>query len=100
MPSRYEPWGLVFPEAMAHSIPCVGSTVESIPEILDHGRAGLLVSPDDVEALAGALLRLLSDDDLARDLGAAGRRHLEAAHTWDHVVERMAPVLRAIAAGH
>ena len=39
LPSLYEPYGLVLIEAMAHGIPCVGSAVQSIPEILDEGRA-------------------------------------------------------------
>jgi glycosyltransferase involved in cell wall biosynthesis len=91
MPSRYEPWGLVFPEAMAYGVPCVGSTVQSIPDIL--GDAGILVAPDDPPALADALLRVLTDDAGARELGAAGRRRVEQLHTWDHVAERMAPAL-------
>jgi glycosyltransferase involved in cell wall biosynthesis len=82
---------------MAHGVPCIGSTVQSIPEILDHGRAGLLVEPGDEQALAQALLRLLSDDELAHRLGAAGQREVERRLTWDHVVERAAPPLTAAA---
>jgi glycosyltransferase involved in cell wall biosynthesis len=93
LPSRYEPYGLVLLEAMAHGVPCVGTTVESIPEILDEGRAGLLVPPGDPGSLADALLRLLTDDDLARSFGATGRRRVEQELTWDHVAERIASVL-------
>jgi glycosyltransferase involved in cell wall biosynthesis len=93
MPSHYEPWGLVFPEAMSYGIPCVGSTVQSIPEILGHGEAGMLVAPDDPEGLAAALLELLTDDELAREVGRAGRQRVEQLHTWDHVADRMAPAM-------
>jgi len=93
LPSRYEPYGLALIEAMAHGVPCVGSRVESIPEILDEGRAGMLVPRGDEEALAGGLLRLLTDDDLADSLGSAGRRRVEQGLTWDHVAGRIASVL-------
>lgn len=93
LPSRYEPYGLVLIEAMAHGVPCVGSNVQAIPEILDEGRAGLLVPSGDAEALAGQLIRLLREDDLARELGAAGRRRVERELTWDDVVSRMTPAL-------
>lgn len=98
LPSLYEPYGLVLIEAMAHGVPCVGTRVQSIPEILDQGRAGLLVPPDDPPALAQALLDLLRDDDLASGLGAEGRGWVERSLTWDHVAERMAPVLARVAA--
>lgn len=98
MPSRYEPYGFVFAEAMAHGVPCIGTTVQSIPEILDHGQAGLLVAPGDARALADALLTLLGDHRLASKLGAAGREHVERCLTWDHVAARAAPALTAAAA--
>jgi glycosyltransferase involved in cell wall biosynthesis len=93
MPSRYEPWGLVFAEAMAYGVPCVGTTVQSIPHILGDGEAGLLVEPGDAEGLARALLVLLTDDAVSRRIGAAGRRLVEEVHTWDRVAERMATAL-------
>ena len=99
LPSHYEPFGLVLLEAMAHGVPCVATNVQSIPEILDEGRAGLLVSPGELEALAEAMIRLLTDDDLAREIGAAGRRRVERQFTWDRVAERMAPVLSRATGG-
>lgn len=93
MPSLYEPYGLVFAEAMAHGVPCVGSTAQSIPEILGNGAAGLLPAAGNEIELADALLTLLRDDALADSLGAAGRRRVEQVHTWAHVAERMMPAL-------
>jgi glycosyltransferase involved in cell wall biosynthesis len=82
-------------EAMAYGTPCIGTTVQSIPEILAGGRAGALVPPGDATALAEALLRVLRDDDFAHQLSIAGREHVERYFTWDRVVERMAPALRS-----
>ncbi|MFZ5450922.1 MAG: glycosyltransferase [Thermodesulfobacteriota bacterium] len=60
-------------EAMAMEIPVVATRVSGIPELVRDGETGLLVNPDDPQALAGALARLLADRDLARRLAAAGR---------------------------
>ena len=95
LPSLYEPYGLVLIEAMAHGIPCVGSAVQSIPEILDEGRAGLLVAPGDADELAEALIRLLTDDELAGSLAACGPRRVAESLTWDHVAARIAAALES-----
>jgi glycosyltransferase involved in cell wall biosynthesis len=60
-------------EALAMEIPVVATRVSGIPELVRDGETGLLVNPDDPEALAAALARLLADDGLARRLAAAGR---------------------------
>jgi glycosyltransferase involved in cell wall biosynthesis len=98
-PSLYEPWGFVLTEAMAHGVPCIGTTVQSVPEILDHGRAGILVPPSDVDALAEAIVTLLEDDLLASRLAAHGRRRVEQHYTWDRVVDAMAPALTSVRRG-
>src|SRR5207253_4242734 len=59
MPSLYEPFGIVFAEAMAHRLPCVGTNICAMPEIIAHGRTGFLVPPQDPIALASRLLQLL-----------------------------------------
>jgi phenylacetate-CoA ligase len=88
---------MVFAEAMLHGLPCVGTTVQSIPAILGDGQAGLLVPPSDPRALAEALLSLLRDPARAQRLGAAGRALALREHTWSRVAQRMAPQLRAAA---
>jgi alpha-maltose-1-phosphate synthase len=93
LPSLYEPYGLVLIEAMAHGIPCIGSAVQSIPEILEEGRAGLLVSPGNAGELAEGLIRLLTDDELAGSLAARGPRRVAESLTWDHVAARIAAAL-------
>lgn len=87
MPSRYEPFGIVFLEAMANGLPCVGTRACAMPEIIDDGRTGFVVSPGDVGALAERLLQLGEDGETAAAMGDAGRRRLLARFTWDHVAE-------------
>lgn len=89
LPSRYEPWGFAFAEAMAHGLPCVGTTAGGMPEIIVHGKTGMLVPPGDPVALANALLLLLEDRAWSACLGAAGRRRVETELNWDRVVDRM-----------
>ncbi len=72
-PSRYEGFGLAVAEAMAAGAPVVASRVDSIPEIIEDGVTGLLVPPGDAEALARAVVALLSDIGLARSLGEKAR---------------------------
>lgn len=93
LPSRLETWGDVLLEAMAYGVPCVGVTGRSMDEIIVPEETGLLVPPDDVAALAAALLRLLADPETRRAWGRAGRRRVEQFFTWPQVVERMLPEL-------
>jgi len=73
--TRYEGYGIVFDEAMAHGLPIVTCATGAVPDTMAEG-AGLLVPPEDPEAFAAALDRLLSDaalrDRMARTSAAAG----------------------------
>jgi glycosyltransferase involved in cell wall biosynthesis len=63
----------VLVEAMAAGTPVVATRVSGIPELVDHGVNGLLVAPEDAEALADMLLRLHGDPGYAAELARAGR---------------------------
>ena len=84
MPGVEEPFGVAFVEAMAAGLPAIGSRGEGGPEdIAAAGPGMLLVEPDDPNALAGVLGRLVSDrPELAR-LGAAARETAVANFTWE-----------------
>jgi glycosyltransferase involved in cell wall biosynthesis len=64
-------------EAMAASSPVVATNVGGVPELIEHGRTGLLVPDNDVPGLTSLLRDLLAAPDWARELGSAGRRHVE-----------------------
>jgi glycosyltransferase involved in cell wall biosynthesis len=72
LPSYREAQGLSILEAMALSRPVVASDVGGIPEMVEHGRTGLLVPPHDDTALADAIVRLLTDHQVADTLGRNG----------------------------
>ncbi len=87
-PSVYEPFGLINLEAMACETPVVASAVGGIVEVVEDGKTGLLVPPSRPDELAAALRRVLEDEALARAMGRAGRRRVEAQFSWASVAER------------
>jgi glycosyltransferase involved in cell wall biosynthesis len=95
LPSRYEPWGHVFLEAMARGLPCIGTRICAVPEIIRDGETGILVPRRAPGDLARALIALLSDPAAAEAMGRAGQARICAGWTWDEVVARMAPAIEA-----
>jgi glycosyltransferase involved in cell wall biosynthesis len=83
LPSRAEPFGIVVLEAGAYRVPVVASKVGGIPEIVVDGESGVLVEPENPEALAGALERVLADDAWARGLGERLHRRVATGFSWD-----------------
>lgn len=77
LPSQNEGLPVALLEAMAHGLPCVVTPVGGIPDLVTDGRDGLMVPPDDPEALAAALRRLLDDPSLRQSIARAGREEVE-----------------------
>jgi glycosyltransferase involved in cell wall biosynthesis len=73
----------VMAEAMACALPVVVTGISGIPEIVDDYETGLIVAERDSEALADAIERVLTDDALAKRLGKAARRRVEARFDAD-----------------
>ncbi|MGB3683515.1 MAG: glycosyltransferase family 4 protein [Rubrobacteraceae bacterium] len=80
--------GVVLIEAMGHGKPVVASRLGGIVDAVEDGENGLLVPPDDPEALAEALLRVAEDRDLAERLGEAGRERAKRLFSWESIAER------------
>ena len=76
-PSYSEAFALAPMEAMAEGCPTIYSSRGSGAELIDDGRDGLLVDPDDPRDIADAIVKVLRDDKLAAALGSAGRRRIE-----------------------
>jgi phosphatidylinositol alpha-1,6-mannosyltransferase len=74
LPSRGEGFGLVYLEAMARGLPCIGSRQDAAGDVIVDGITGHLVEQPDVAGLASAIVRLLADDGQRRAMGDAGRR--------------------------
>lgn len=90
--SRFEGYGMAFAEAMAHGLPVVGTTAGAVPETVGKG-AGLLVPPDDPDALADALRRLIAAPDLRSRLATAARAVM--LPTWQQSAELFSQAIEA-----
>jgi glycosyltransferase involved in cell wall biosynthesis len=77
LPSTFEALGTVFLDAMARGIPVVATRVGGIPEIVEHGREGLLADSGDTSSMAAAILELAHDEEAARRCGRAGRERAQ-----------------------
>jgi glycosyltransferase involved in cell wall biosynthesis len=73
LPSYAEGFALMPLHAMSYGCPTIYSRRGSGPELIDHGRDGLLIDPDEPEEIAEAIIRILSDGQLALQLGKAGQ---------------------------
>ena len=73
MPSFEEPFGLVFLEAMAMKKPVIALDNGGTPEVVEHGRSGLLSAPQDIPALAANIVSLLQDAPRRTQMGEYGR---------------------------
>ncbi|MDP8969933.1 MAG: glycosyltransferase family 4 protein [Actinomycetota bacterium] len=84
LPSRYEELGSVLVEGMQSGVAIVASSVGGIPEVIEHGRTGLLVPPGNATTLATALRSVLTRPGLARQLGD-GARERARRYRWDNL---------------
>lgn len=95
-PSLYEGFGLPPLEALACGTPVVATTAGALPEVL--GSAALLVDPEDVQALAEALHRALTDEEVRLRAATAGPEQA-ARYTWEGAAQRMLSIYERVAAG-
>ncbi len=86
-PATMEGLGIILLQAGAAGIPVVASAAGGIPEAIVHDETGLLIPPNDPEALALAVCALLSDQERAEALGAAGKKRVREEFSVHRMVE-------------
>jgi glycosyltransferase involved in cell wall biosynthesis len=94
--SRFEGYGMAFADAVAAGLPVIGTTAGAIPEAVP-AAAGLLVPPDDVAALAGALLTIITDEKERQRLSQGARAAASNLPTWQAAGQTFARVLERVA---
>jgi glycosyltransferase involved in cell wall biosynthesis len=92
--------GVAVLEAMAAGVPVVASRVGGVPDIIDDGITGLLVSPGDSAAIASAVERLLGDAALRRSLAERGRQRVETAYSIARMARAYHSLYREILSEH
>jgi glycosyltransferase involved in cell wall biosynthesis len=98
MPSRREPFGYVYLEAMQASLPVVAARRGAAPEFVRDGFNGFTVEPDNCAGLTACLEQLLSDPALCREMGERGRHLVETEYNWARTCSDMTRAIQAVLA--
>jgi len=99
LPSEFESFGLAALEAMACGVPVVATSSGGIVEVVEDEISGRLVPRGDVDALAGACLDILSNEELQRQMGAAGRQRAAELFARDAILDQYVEVYERVLAG-
>ncbi|ULA63401.1 MAG: Glycosyltransferase [Nitrospira sp.] len=95
LPSHSEGFPFVVLEALAMGKPVIATSVNGVPEVIEHLETGFLVKPRDVAGLAGAIRFLLDNPERAMQLGRAGRTVVHERFTADRMVEKTVAAFHA-----
>lgn len=82
--------------ACAFKKPVVAKSVGSIPEVVHDGISGFVVPPKDPEALADAIVKLLKDDKLRKEMGENGYKKMKEELSWDKIAEKMIAIYKEV----
>lgn len=96
LPSESESFGLAALEAMSCEVPVVATRAGGLPEVVVDGETGFLCAVGDVDGMAEAAMRLLSDEELRRRLGQAARRRAIEQFSQDAVVQRYRSIYQRV----
>jgi len=87
-----ESFGLVLIESLACATPVVATRIPGVRTVVDHGKDGYLVPPNDSVALSGAIRTLLEDKTLSQLMGQRGRARVEACYSWKRIGDQLEAV--------
>ena len=92
-PAAFEPWGLIYLEALMVETPVLGLKRSAMMQLTDEGRVGFLVDEDSPEAVGAAIVDAMSDPERLARMGRDGRHFVEANFTWDRTARRIIDTL-------
>lgn len=88
-----EGFGMVLIDGMAHKRPAIGTNVGGIPYAIKENSDGLIVRPKDSKALAEAIINILENPKLAKEMGEEGYKKVKENFTWDKKAEETNKIL-------
>ncbi len=89
MPSRRESFGVSAVEASASGLAVIASGFGGIPEIIVDGVTGVLVEPTDTDGFGKAIVNLVNNKTLRKNMGLEGRKRAEKKFKWDNTIDKM-----------
>ena len=89
LPTRLEPFGIVFIEAMSFGLPLVAPRTGAVPDFVENGKNGFLFEPGDINGMATGLITLLDDPELCCRFGMRGYELVRERYTWQKVAQKM-----------
>ncbi len=96
MPSLKEGFGVAAVEAFACSRPVVATNVGGIPEIITDGKNGYLVNPNNMQELADAMIKMISDKKLMIQMGLNGYKVAKEKFDWSKSVKQMIEIYKEL----
>ncbi len=94
MPTKNEPFGIAYIEAMQNGLPIIATNIEALPEIVDDPNAGILISLDCGKTLEKALIELLNNPKRCSKMAAYGYRKSTQLYSWINVSEIISNEIR------
>jgi glycosyltransferase involved in cell wall biosynthesis len=88
--------GVVILEAMNYKVPAIGSELGGITDIIINEKTGLLVPEKDPKALARAITRILTDEDLRTKVVEGAYQHLKRNFSWDNILEKWGRIYKGL----
>lgn len=96
MPSIFEPVGQVFLEAMSCHLPCIGTTLDAMPELIEDGVTGYTIQPGNSKDLADKLIYLILHPEVADKMGSAGYEKYQKEFVWGVVGRKLDMAIESI----
>lgn len=89
VPSSYEGFGIVYLEGMCFGLPAIGTTAGAASEVIEHGKTGYLIEPNDSETLAKLISNLAEDRNLLNQLSGNARKRYMRQPIWEKTAEQI-----------
>jgi glycosyltransferase involved in cell wall biosynthesis len=87
LPSLYEGFPISIIEAMSSKLPVIATNVDGIPEIIENGKTGILITPKNSTSIENAIISLIQNEELRKQLGDNGRKFVKNRFSKNLMVE-------------
>lgn len=89
LPAHYEPWGLVYLEALSCKVPIVGINKNSFPELSGYGKFGFGIENENAELLAQTIFKAFENPELLTKMGLAGQEYCLQNFSWENTTKKI-----------